>query len=351
MLRAVITNSSDTTPTTTANGLSCLKPILSYFLVIYLLLFVILTVSSRAQSYLIYLHWVRPPRFLYPLDNLRPYRLAGYARLIQQQNLGGWHLLPPGPPFYDGTPEHFDTLLARPNQRVILFFHGNCGTRAFPSKRVDLIRLLSSQFRAHVVTFDYSGFGDSAGRPSAQQLHEDAKQALKWISKRISPDTDVIVYGQSLGTFAAVDLCACIAEVPHISGAASVKGLILDAPPASLVDAAMTHPVTRIFRILPFMRRFFSFVVRDPLDSKSKISRIGVPLLIMHGELDDMVDVGQGRELHRCALRGGIEKVQFVCVEGAGHTDVNAAPEFLRVVHGFLRGTLSGQCQLVSDGE
>eukprot|EP00177_Eucheuma_denticulatum_P005162 GFKZ01009401.1.p1 GENE.GFKZ01009401.1~~GFKZ01009401.1.p1 ORF type:complete len:350 (-),score=20.72 GFKZ01009401.1:666-1715(-) len=349
MFRAVISESSDTT--TTASGLSCVKPILSYFLVIYLLSFVIFTFSARAQGYLVYLHWVRPPPFLYPLSNLRPYRLAGYARVIHQHNLGGWHLLPPGPPFYDGNSEHFDTLLARPNQRVILFFHGNCGTRAFPSKRVDLIRLLSSQLRAHVITFDYSGFGDSAGRPSAHQLHEDAKQALKWISKRISPDTDIIVYGQSLGTFAAVDLCACIAESPQIAGSGNVKGVILDAPPASLVDAAMTHPVTRIFRVLPFMRRFFSFVARDPLDSKNKIGRISAPLLIMHGELDNMVDIGQGQELHRCALRGGNGDVQFVSVEGAGHTDVNAAPEFLRVVHRFLQRSLSSRCQLVPDSE
>lgn len=327
---------------------SCTKSLLWFLLFVYCALFVLLAFSHRAQTYIIYLHWVRPPSFLFPLSRLNPYRLASSARVVQQQHLRGWHLLPPGPPFVDGSERHFDHLLARPAQRVVIFFHGSSGTRACPGKRVDTIRLLAAHFQAHIVTFDYSGFGDSGGRPSEEQLNADARSIFDWVQERVSEDTDVIVYGQSLGTFAAVDLVAHLSDKSAGVEAEDIgtRVVILDAPPASLVDAALTHPVARPFRILPKTDSFFRYVLREKLDSTAKVQRIRIPLLILHGEQDAMITIQQGERLYEAALKGGNADVKFVRFPTCGHNNVNAAPEYLRVIHQFFEKHLSDQCRL-----
>ena len=215
-------------------------------------------------------------------------------------------------------------------ERVVLFFHGNSGTRACPPKRVALIKLLAAQLHAHVVTFDYSGFGDSGGRPSEAALYADARDMYEWVRKRTSNEADIVVYGQSLGTFAAVDLMAHLSRVDDLP-----KGLILDAPPTSLIDAAMTHPVTLPFRIIPFVKRFMTWVLHDKLDSVEKIGEIRAPILILHGQEDAMIGVEQGRRLAEAARAAGCD-ITFVEFENCGHMDICGEETYLGNVHLFL---------------
>lgn len=335
--------STDTASSSPAPFLPRIKPLLLAFICLYLLIFLLLTFSHRVQTYLIYMHWLRPP-FFYPLHTLEPYRLASSARVVSHNHLRGWHLLPPGPPFVDGSPAHFDTLLSRPDQRVVIFFHGNSGTRSCPTKRVDSIKFLAAHLRAHVITFDYSGFGDSSGRPSEQQLNDDAAAVFQWVHARVAPETDVIVYGQSLGTFAAVDLAANLSRGPP--PARRPRAVILDAPPASLIDAALTHPIASPFRVLPYMPAFFRYCLKEKLDSIAKIRHVSMPLLILHGERDAMIGVEQGEKLYQAARGAGNDNVRFVRFPDRGHNDVNRAPHFLRVLHSFLDDALSTQCRI-----
>lgn len=318
-----------------------MRRVLGAVVLLYICAAAVLCISHRAQTWLIYLHWIKPPRFLFPLDNLRAHRLAGSARHVSAGGLRGWHLLPPGPPFSAGAGSgFFDESLARPNARVIIFFHGNSGHRAFPTKRVAMINLLSAHFSAHVVTFDYSGFGDSSGRPSESQIYADARDVYSWVLERVADDAQVIVYGQSLGTFAAVDLATHLSQSALTSeghkGGIRINAVILDAPPASLMTAAMSHPTMLIFRIIPMIQRILRSVFHEKLDSLSKIRHVRAPLLILHGEDDTMIDIAQGVSLYEAAKRGGHPAVELVRFPNTGHINVNAAPDYLHVVHDFL---------------
>lgn len=206
------------------------------------------------------------------------------------------------------------------------------------------MRLLASNFAAHVIAFDYSGFGDSGGSPCEQQFNRDARDILQWVRKRVANDSDVVLYGQSLGTFAAVDLAAHIAELP-CGGRDVVRAVVLDAPPASLIDAAMTHPAALLFRVVPGMRRIFRAVLKDRFDSEQKIASVRVPVLILHGKLDGMIAFEQGKRLHERAVEGGHEEAEFVAFPRAGHIDVNASPNYLRVVHEFLDKHMTAKCE------
>ncbi|KAI0560774.1 hypothetical protein FGB62_100g18 [Gracilaria domingensis] len=194
-----------------------------------------------------------------------------------------------------------------------------------------MLQVLRAHLHAHVVTFDYSGFGDSPGSPSEEVLSLDASNMFSWLNERLHPSSTVIIYGQSLGTFAAVDLAANL-------GTRRIERtclLVLDAPPSSLVEAVMSHPIALPFRILPNMRAFLRLCLSEKLDNAAKISQVKLPTLILHGTNDRMITVEQGRCLYECAKRAGVD-VHFEEFATCGHNNVNSAPNYLQVVHRFV---------------
>jgi fermentation-respiration switch protein FrsA (DUF1100 family) len=69
-------------------------------------------------------------------------------------------------------------------------------------------------------------------------------------------------------------------------------------------------------------------------DSLSKIPRVRAPLLVLHGDADEVVPIAQGRELFAAARTSKV----FVGVKGARHNDVSEAREYWEGWKGFLSG-------------
>jgi hypothetical protein len=59
-----------------------------------------------------------------------------------------------------------------------------------------------------------------------------------------------------------------------------------------------------------------AFLVRDPLDNLAVIESFPGPVLIVHGERDDMIPVAHARELAAAA-----RSARLVVVTGCGHND------------------------------
>lgn len=103
-------------------------------------------------------------------------------------------------------------------QYTILFTHGNA---------VDLGQMasffvgLGTRINCNVFSFDYSGYGISTGRPSEKNIYADVQAAWAELRKRynVTPNK-VILYGQSIGTVAAIDLATRF----------EVAGVILHSP-------------------------------------------------------------------------------------------------------------------------
>ena len=105
---------------------------------------------------------------------------------------------------------------------TILFSHGNA---------VDLGQMssfyygLGSRLDCNIFTYDYSGYGASAGSPTEKDLYADIQAAWNALRIRygISP-SNIVLYGQSIGTVPTVDLasrydCAgVILHAPLMSG-------------------------------------------------------------------------------------------------------------------------------------
>ncbi len=262
--------------------------------ILYILCCVVLSTSTTAQSLLIYLHVIRYP--LGDLKDLQNYGLS-HARNVQFMTedgftLHGYHLVPPSgwkvvmkPPSCWNNSD-FDDALAS-SDRVVIYFHGNGATRAY-SNRIEIIKQLATTLDAHVISFDYRGFGDSSGWPTEHGTLLDARAVTKWLlgvitkynyhsdgylpnknsflanlwGSRKSNESNtttrpmisapkLILYGHSLGSAIGTVIAA---ELNHMSPQA-VSALILDCPFSSLVEAIESYPLAVMFRVFPLLKR------------------------------------------------------------------------------------------------
>lgn len=148
---------------------------------------------------------------------------------------------------------------------TLLFCHGNAGNIG---DRLDKIGIFKD-IGLNIFIMDYRGYGQSQGRPSETGLYLDAKSAYKYLLNiRKIPSERIILYGESLGTAAVVNLAS----------ESKVRAIILEGAFSSGKDMAK--------RIYPFLPVFF---FSDKFNSLQKIKRIDVPKLFLHSRDDEIV--------------------------------------------------------------
>ncbi len=183
-------------------------------------------------------------------------------------------------------------------QITLLWCHGNAGNI---SHRLENIRLLNARLPIHIFIFDYRGYGQSEGQVSEEGTYRDAEAALAYLRSRADVDPKkIVLFGRSLGAAVAAELA--IRE----GGLA----LILETPFASIREMA---------------RQAFPFLPVGPLlriryDVVEKVKRIRMPLLVIHGDRDDIVPFEQGKKVFEAAQ----EPKEFYTIHGASHNDTYA---------------------------
>jgi hypothetical protein len=138
-------------------------------------------------------------------------------------------------------------------------------------------------------------------------------------SARVEP-RDLLLFGESLGAAVATQLA-------------------LDRPAGALVlESAFTSIPDMARAAYPFLPPVGG-LIRTRYETLGKLSKLSLPLLVLHGERDEIVPLSQGRRLFEAA---GEPKRMFV-IPGAGHNDTYAAgvDAYWRVLREFL-GSLPG---------
>ena len=76
------------------------------------------------------------------------------------------------------------------------------------------------------------------------------------------------------------------------------------------------------------------WLVRNHYDTVSRIRQLNVPLLVLHGDLDDTVPLSQGRKLYEAAN----QPKRFQALEGAGHNDTfqAAGEQYWGAIESFM---------------
>jgi alpha-beta hydrolase superfamily lysophospholipase len=148
-----------------------------------------------------------------------------------------------------------------------------------------------------VLAIDYRGFGKSTpGLPSEDMAYEDARAAWDWLAAKY-PDRPRYIFGHSLGGAIAIDLAAQVTDE---------RGTIVESTFTSIADVASTMKWGWL-PIAPLITQRF--------DAVDKVAKIGSPLLVVHGDGDNLIRSELGRKLYEAAQG----RKRFVLVEGGTH--------------------------------
>ena len=209
----------------------------------------------------------------------------------------------------DGVKLHAWFAPAESAQATLLLSHGNGGNISY---RYLLMRSLQRR-RFNVLMYDYRGYGRSEGTPTENGIYTDGRAFFDYLLTQ--PEVDqrkIVLWGTSLGGAVATDLAT------HRPAA----GLILESTFTSGQDVArILYP---LLPVAPFMHSKFNTL--------EKIKTLHLPLLIMHGDLDEILPVGLGRQLFAAAN----DPKEFYEIPGARHNDtffVGGDEYFDRVAH------------------
>lgn len=195
--------------------------------------------------------------------------------------------------------------------RTILILHGNGGNIADRLPWMERLHALG----AHLLIFDYRGYGRSAGKPFEAGVYRDAQAAYDWWAAREQgKDASLVLLGESLGGAVAV----------HLAAKVSPDGLVLQSTFTSAWDMAKT--MMPIGLLQPLMNVHF--------DSAHTIAGVRCPKLMLHGTGDAVVPFRLGEKLFELAP----PPKEFCRVPGAGHNDLVeiAGEEYFRRLQAFL---------------
>ncbi len=179
----------------------------------------------------------------------------------------------------DGTKLHgwfLKTKRSKPKGTVV-FSHGNAGSLGHHLGFVTWLAEAGYQ----VFMYDYRGFGKSGGVLDRDGMVQDVKAAFLYVSGRKDVQQDKIIsYGHSLGGAKSV---AALAEMQP----AGLKAIVIDGAFSSY--QAMARLVAGDLGTELISDEF------SPRDCITKIN--GTPLLVVHGDKDQVVPFSQGKQL------------------------------------------------------
>lgn len=181
---------------------------------------------------------------------------------------------------------------------LVVYFHGNAGHLGDRAATYDALQ----EAGFGVLALSYRGYGKSAGEPSEQGLYADARAVLRFARDTLlHPEARTLLFGESLGTGVAVQMATETA----------VGGLALQAPYTSVADRA-----AELYFYVPVR-----LLLKDVFDSAAKVASVRAPLLVLHGERDEVIPAAHGKRLLEAAT-GPKRGVFFPAIS---HNDFDSA--------------------------
>jgi fermentation-respiration switch protein FrsA (DUF1100 family) len=178
---------------------------------------------------------------------------------------------------------------------LVIYLHGNSYNLEY--RKAKFRELLDMGFG--FVAPAWRGFSASEGTPTKEGLYIDARTAIDFAESMGYKTDDIILIGESLGTGIAVQM----ATEKHF------KGLFLITPYTSISDRAQ-----EIYWYLPVKH-----LIKDNFISIDKISKINTPVLIVHGDEDDVIPHHHSEKLFKEAQ----EPKELIIYPGKSHNNLD----------------------------
>ncbi|XP_057435405.1 uncharacterized protein LOC130728079 isoform X1 [Lotus japonicus] len=201
---------------------------------------------------------------------------------------------------------------------TILYSHGNA---ADIGQMYELFVELSIHLRVNLMGYDYSGYGQSSGKPSEHNTYADIEAVYKYLEENYgAKQEDIILYGQSVGSGPTLDLAA---RLPRL------RAVVLHSP--ILSGLRVMYPV----------KRSYWFDIYKNID---KIPLVKCPVLVIHGTADEVVDCSHGKQLWELCQ----QKYEPLWIKGGNHCNLELYPEYLRHLRKFISTVEKSPSQRVS---
>lgn len=189
---------------------------------------------------------------------------------------------------------------------TLLYSHGNA---ADLGQMHDLFIELRAHLRLNIMSYDYSGYGASTGKPSEFNTYHDIEAVYNCLKSDYGVrQEDLILYGQSVGSGPTLHLAS---RLPRL------RGVILHS--AILSGIRVLYPVKMTFWF-------------DIFKNIDKIPKVSCPVLVIHGTDDDIVDWSHGKRLWELSK----EKYDPLWIKGGGHCNLESYPEFIKHLRKFI---------------
>jgi pimeloyl-ACP methyl ester carboxylesterase len=188
----------------------------------------------------------------------------------------------------------------------------------------------------NVLMLDLRGHGGSEGERVTLGYREarDVRGALSWLEERGFDPEEVVLHGWSMGGAAVLRAApgTGVAAVVEESAYADLPPLLWELIPEVSGLPAFFNP-----GILLMGRLFLGidpWAVR-PVEEAGQLSREGVPFMIIHSRDDEVVPFE-----HAESLAKAYPGATFWKIEGYGHVEAYAHPEYQERLVSFLDGRL-----------
>lgn len=189
---------------------------------------------------------------------------------------------------------------------TLLYSHGNA---ADLGQMKDLFIELRAHLRVNIMSYDYSGYGASTGKPSEFNTYYDIEAVYNCLKNNYGiKQEDLILYGQSVGSGPTLHLAS---RLPRL------RGVVLHS--AILSGIRVLYPVKMTFWF-------------DIFKNIDKVQKVSCPVLVIHGTNDDIVDFSHGKRLWELAK----DKYHPLWVQGGGHSNLESYPEYIRHLRKFI---------------
>ncbi|KAJ9140615.1 hypothetical protein P3X46_031243 [Hevea brasiliensis] len=189
---------------------------------------------------------------------------------------------------------------------TVLYSHGNA---ADLGQMYHIFTELSQHLNVNLMGYDYSGYGQSSGKPSEQDTYADIDAAYICLEETYGvKEEDIILYGQSVGSGPTLELAT---RLPQL------RAVILHSP--ILSGLRVMYPV----------KKTFWFDIYKNID---KIPLVNCPVLVIHGTEDEVVDFSHGKQLWELCK----EKYEPLWLKGGSHCNLELYPEYLRHLRKFI---------------
>lgn len=183
---------------------------------------------------------------------------------------------------------------------IVVYFHGNAGNL---SKWGEIAPQFTS--RNHdVIMMDYRGYGKSKGERSENAFYEDAL-LLYAKAMTLHPETNITVFGRSLGTTFAT----------YVAAKHNPQQLVLESPFYS-----MERLVKKRYPYLPV-----DALLKYKFRTNHYMQSVHCPVTIIHGTEDRVVPIASAKKLFGAIPQ---KNRSFITIENGAHNNLNTFSEY-----------------------